>query len=192
MLSIVAPREATSGAFAAGLRMEKKLPSSESLSEKSWQHSRKNSKHTNYEEWRIVRPDQSGLDAFGELHSVELAVHTDGFHGGSPRMCRLGFYDRFRDQHGQNLRISARSVRSPSRTSLAFLGMVSPKEFIGLGRRERPRFSWLASQSRLPKRDWQAGLSRGGGSDFEGKPVRLGQISWESVTTTIYLLKDIG
>ncbi len=75
-------REATSGAFAAGLRMEKKLPSSESLSEKSWQHSRKNSKHTNYEEWRIVRPDQSGLDAFGELHSVELAVHTDGFHRG--------------------------------------------------------------------------------------------------------------
>jgi SAM-dependent methyltransferase len=75
-------REATSGAFGAGLRLVKELPCSERLPEQSWRSHLKNSKQAKSDGWRIGSSEKSDIEMFGELRDATLAIHGDGFHRG--------------------------------------------------------------------------------------------------------------
>jgi 16S rRNA C967 or C1407 C5-methylase (RsmB/RsmF family) len=87
-------RHATSGAFAAGLRLVGALAGLDREPEGPSGRSARHAKRGRTSDWQIVGADKSGIELFGEFREAKVAVHADGFRRGvsadAPERLALG------------------------------------------------------------------------------------------------------
>ncbi len=75
-------RDATSGAFAGGLRLVEELPDIDDEQGRPTRGIDRSSKKGKSNDWQIVGAEKSGLGTFGDFQAAIVAVHSDGFRRG--------------------------------------------------------------------------------------------------------------